>query len=73
MDRRVQVLDRFIAMAVERALGVFHMLPGASHRFDRMFHARVRRYWGWGNSGAGRYRRHRCHRCLGTSRSHWER
>jgi hypothetical protein len=33
MDSRIQVLNRFGAVAMELALGVFHMFLGAMHRF----------------------------------------
>jgi hypothetical protein len=41
VDSFVQVLDRFVAMAMELAFGMHHVLPGALHCFDRVLHARV--------------------------------
>jgi len=46
-DCSVQMLDGFVAMSMELALGVRQMLPGAPHHFDRLVDARVRgKRWG---------------------------
>ena len=36
VDRRVYMLDRLVAMAMELALGVRHMLPRVSQGLDRL-------------------------------------
>jgi hypothetical protein len=50
VDSRVDMLDRFGAMAMELAVGVLHMFTCVPQLLDRIVHARVR--WHWGRSAA---------------------
>ena len=62
MNRRVDVLNRFVAVAMEFALGVRHMISCATQRFERVFHTRMRRHWHRNRRSS----HNRCHWRFGT-------
>ena len=69
VDSSIQMLDRFLAMAMKIALSLLQMFPGVSHRFYRLVHTRARSagLLGRGRSRGAGGNGHGSRRCLGTS------
>src|ERR1035437_3493614 len=62
VDSVVEMLDRFLAMAMKIALSLLQMFPGVSHRFYRLVYAGASIVLGRGSrrgAGGGRPRRRR--------------
>jgi hypothetical protein len=54
VDSAIEMIDRFLAMAMKIALSLLQMLPGASHRFYRLVYVGASILLGRGRSrGAG--------------------
>jgi len=71
VDGRVEMLDRFVPMATELALGGLQVMLGGAHRLQTFSDVRMR----WHRRRSSRDRRcchHRNRRRLWTSRRRWE-
>ena len=67
VDSAVEMLDRFLAMAMKIALSLLQMFPGVSHRFYRLVYARASILLGRGCSRGAGWNSHGSRRGLWTS------
>src|ERR1039457_4199449 len=67
VDSAVEMLDRFLAMAMKIALGLLQMFPGVSHSFDRLVYAGTSIVLGRGSSRGAGWNSHGSRRHLWTS------